>query len=313
MTTTNHPSTGIRSGTSQLSRRTLLAASTAVLAGATLPSLDPAPARATGPGDSDVAALERRHDRTVAVFARNLRSGRTVSHRPDQAMPMCSLFKVIAVAAVLRGELVVPDRRVLERPVHLPPAALVENSPFLEECFAGGRVPTVTELCRAALQRSDNTAGNALLSLIGGPAGLTRAARRLDDDVTRLDRWEPELNSAEPDRRSDTTSARAIGQTYLTLLLGSALPSPGRQRLRTWMLGNTTSGARLGKAMPPGWRLADKTGAGAYGVVNDTGIAWAPDGSPILLSVLTRADDVGAAYDNELIADVGRLCLDRLI
>ena len=214
---------------------------------------------------------------------------------------------------MLRGELVVPDRRVLERPVHLPPAALVENSPFLEECFASGRVPDGGRAVPRRLQRSDNTAGNALLSLIGGPAGLTRAARRLGDDVTRLDRWEPELNSAEPDRRTRhhlRPGHRA--RPTSPLLLGSALPSPARQRLRTWMLGNTTSGARLGKAMPPGWRLADKTGAGAYGVVNDAGIAWAPDGTPILLSVLTRSDDVGAAYDNELIAEVGELCLDRL-
>lgn len=295
-----------------LTRRTLLAASSAVLVGAALPSLDPTPARAAGPADSAVAALARRHDRTVAVYARNLRSGRTLAHRPDRAMPMCSLFKVIAVAAVLRGELVVPDHRVLERPVHLPPAALVENSPILAECFDTGRVPTVAELCGAALQRSDNTAGNALLSLIGGPAGLTRVARGLGDGVTRLDRWEPELNSAEPDRRTDTTSARAIGQTYTALVVGRALPTPARQRLRDSMLGNTTSGARLGKAMPPGWRLADKTGAGAYGVVNDAGIAWAPDGTPILLSVLTRSDDAGASYDNELIAEVGELCLARL-
>ena len=311
MITSDSPTT-TRSATVPLTRRTLLAASSAVLVGTALPSLDPTVAAATGRVDSDVAALEPRHDRTVAVYARNLRSGRTLAHRPDRAMPMCSLFKVIAVAGVLRGELVVPDRRVLERPVHLPPAALVENSPFLAECFAGGRVPTVAELCRAALQRSDNTAGNALLSLIGGPAGLTRVARRLGDGVTRLDRWEPELNSAEPGRRTDTSSARAIGETYAALLLGRALPAPARQQLRDWMLGNTTSGARLGKAMPPGWRLADKTGAGAYGVVNDAGVAWAPDGTPILLSVLTRSDDSAASYDNQLIAEVGDLCLARL-
>lgn len=297
---------------SPVRRRTLLTASTALVLGAALPAGDHTTARAADTTDSSVAALERRHGRIAAVYARNLRTGRTLLHRPDRAMPMCSLFKVIAVAAVLRGELVVPDRRVLERPVHLPPAALVENSPYVEECFATGRIPTVADLCRAALQRSDNTAGNALLSVIGGPAGLTRSARRLGDDTTRLDRWEPELNSAEPDRRTDTTSARAIARTYSWLLLGPALPAPDRRRLRGWMLGNETSGGRLGKALPPGWRLADKTGAGAYGVVNDAGVAWGPDGTPVLLSVLTRSADEGAASDNELVAEIGQLCFARL-
>jgi beta-lactamase class A len=310
--TTPHSVIAANRAASPVRRRTLLAASGALAIGTALPAGDHTAARAVETTDSSVAALERRHGRIAGVYARNLRTGRALSHRPDRAMPMCSLFKVITVGAVLSGELVVPERRVLERPVHLPPAALVENSPYVEECFAAGRIPTVADLCRAALQRSDNTAGNALLSLIGGPAGLTRSARGLGDDTTRLDRWEPELNSAEPDRRTDTTSARAIAQTYSSLVLESALPVPARRRLRTWMLGNTTSGGRLGKALPPGWRLADKTGAGAYGVVNDAGVAWSPDGTPVLLSVLTRSRDAGATNDNELVAEIGRLCFDRL-
>ena len=100
------------------------------------------------------------------------------------------VFKVIAVAAVLRGELVVPDRRRWSDRCTAPSGA-GGDSPFLEECFASGRVPTVDELCRAALQRSDNTAGDALLPLTGGPAGLTRAPRRHGDDVTSLNRWSP--------------------------------------------------------------------------------------------------------------------------
>ena len=41
-------------------------------------------------------------------------------------------------------------------------------------------------------------------------------------------------------------------------------------------------------------------------------VAWAPDGTPILLSVLTRSEDPEASYDNELLAEVGDLCLARL-
>lgn len=297
--------------TSAVRRRTLLAASAAAVIGATAAG-DRTPARATISSDRDIAALARRHRRTASVYARNLQTGQTLSHLADLVLPQCSLFKVIAAAGVLRGDLVVSDRRVLERPVYLPPATLVENSPYVEECFAVGRIPRVADLAAAALQRSDNTAGNALLSLIGGPAGLTRVARRLGDDTSRLDRWEPELNSAEPDRRTDTTTARTIGETYRRLLLGRALTEPARRQLRSWMLGNTTSHARLGKALLPGWRLADKTGAGAYGVVNDVGIAWAPSGTPLLLSVLTRSSDPTATNDNELVAEIGEICFARL-
>jgi len=55
---------------------------------------------------------------------------------------------------------------------------------------------TLGALCAAAIEQSDNTAGNLLLNVIGGPAGLTNFVRALGDRVTRLDRIEPELERA---------------------------------------------------------------------------------------------------------------------
>jgi beta-lactamase class A len=57
---------------------------------------------------------------------------------------------------------------------------------------------TLGALCAAAIEQSDNTAGNLLLDTIGGPGGLTSFARGIGDKMTRLDRKEPELNSAIP-------------------------------------------------------------------------------------------------------------------
>ncbi|CAM5726680.1 hypothetical protein SGLAM104S_06944 [Streptomyces glaucescens] len=68
---------------------------------------------------------------------------------------------------------------------------------------------TVAELCDVTIRYSDNAAGNLLLRELGGPTAITRFARSLGDTVTRLDRWETELNSAEPWRVTDTTSPRA--------------------------------------------------------------------------------------------------------
>ncbi len=59
---------------------------------------------------------------------------------------------------------------------------------------------TVAELARAAVTKSDNAAANLLLKEIGGPKGLTRYFRGLDDHVSRLDRTEPGLNHWSPAR-----------------------------------------------------------------------------------------------------------------
>jgi hypothetical protein len=51
-------------------------------------------------------------------------------------------------------------------------------------------------LCAAAIEWSDNTAANLLLTSLGGPTAVTRYARAIGDPTTRLDRNEPSLNSA---------------------------------------------------------------------------------------------------------------------
>src|SRR5690606_30034511 len=109
----------------------------------------------------------------IGVYAVNLATGRTVTHRAQESFAMCSTFKTYAAARVLqmaeRGELSLTD------PVFVDPAAIVRHSPRTEP-RAGGDM-TLDELCQAALQISDNTAGNLLLQTIGGPQAITAFAR----------------------------------------------------------------------------------------------------------------------------------------
>ena len=52
--------------------------------------------------DERIAALERRHNSDVGLFAIDLDSGRSISHRGQQAFAMCSTFKGYAAARVLQ-------------------------------------------------------------------------------------------------------------------------------------------------------------------------------------------------------------------
>ncbi|MXM62042.1 class A beta-lactamase [Streptomyces sp. HUCO-GS316] len=302
-----------------MTRRTLLAAGTATTAG--LLTRTPAHASDHGGnsknesesknknnGNSDpvtarLRALEAQRGARLGVFASNLATGRTVAHRADERFPVCSLFKTLAAAAVLRDL----DRHgeTLARRVHYTADDLVENSPRTEEHLAEGM--TIAELADAAIRYSDNTAGNLLLRELGGPPAITRFARSLGDPVTRLDRWETELNSAEPWRITDTTSPRAIGRTYARLVLGDALNRRDRALLTHWLLNNTTSDNRFRAGLPRTWTIADKTGGGFYGTNNDVGIAWTEDGTPLVLAVQTTFADEDAPYDHALIAETAAL------
>ncbi|MEU9162809.1 class A beta-lactamase [Streptomyces sp. NPDC048424] len=277
-------------------------------AGAALAAALPAGAAhaASHGGDGEVVrqlrALEREYGARLGAYARDTATGRTVQYRADELFPMCSLFKTMAAAAVMRD--LDRDGAFLARRIHYTlddvTAAGGGSVTVRPENIAGGL--TVAELCSAAIAQSDNAAGNLLLRELGGPTAITDFCRSLGDRTTRLDRWEPELNSAEPSRVTDTTSPRAIGRTYGRLVLGDALTPRHRELLTRWLLANTTSGERFRAGLPVDWVIGDKTGSGSYGTSNNVGIAWPPGRPPVVLSVLTTRPEASAPRADALVA-----------
>ncbi|MFD6290772.1 class A beta-lactamase [Streptomyces sp. NPDC060205] len=295
-------------------RRTALALSAgagAALVTGAAPSAHAAAKPTSNTADHDIvkalAELERTHDARLGVYAHNTATGRTVRYRADETFPMCSVFKTLAAAAVLRdldrrGEFLELVIRYTEQDLTDAGGSPVTGRP---ENLAGGM--TVAALCHAAMAHSDNAAANLLLRELGGPTAITRFCRSIGDPVTRLDRYEPALNSAEPWRTTDVTSPAAAGRTYAKLALGDALVPRDRRQLTEWLLANTTSTNRFRKGLPADWALGDKTGTGKYGTTNDVGIAWTPDGAPVVLSVLSTTSDPDAPMDEPLIAGAAGL------
>ncbi|MFD4989217.1 class A beta-lactamase [Streptomyces sp. NPDC058374] len=301
------------------SRRSVLAGGAAALAAVTLA---PGAAHATsgrGPGSGpafdaarQLAELERTTGSRLGAYAYDTGTGRTLAYRADELFPMCSVFKTLSSAAVLRdldrnGEFL--SRRIFytQDDVDRAAGAPVTGKP---ENLANGM--TVEELCEVSITESDNCAANLMLRELGGPTAVTRFVRSLGDRITRLDRWEPELNSAEPDRLTDTTSPRAISRTYGRLVLGDALASRDRRLLTGWLLANTTSGDRFRAGLPTDWVLGDKTGGGRYGTNNDAGVAWPPGRSPVVLTVLTTQPKEDAVRNDRLVADAARVLSEAL-
>jgi beta-lactamase class A len=298
---------------SRPSRRTALALG----AGAALAVTVPTAAHAAAPGGETLAGqlgdLEREYSARLGVFAHDTATGRTVAYRADERFPMCSVFKMLTAAAVLRdldrdGEFLARRIRYTKEYVTAAGYAPITST---DENVANGM--TVEELCSAAVSQSDNGAANLLLRELGGPTAITRFCRSTGDRITRLDRWEPELNSAEPWRKTDTTSPRAIGQTGARLVIGRALPAEDRERLTGWLIANTTNTERFRAGLPSDWILADKTGGGSqYGVANDVGVVWPPGRPPLVLSVLSTKHAAEGPTENSLVARAAALVAAEL-
>ncbi|WP_406235514.1 class A beta-lactamase [Nocardia sp. NBC_01009] len=256
-----------------------------------------------------IADLEMRYESQIGLFAVDTATDKTVSNSANQRFPLLSTFKTLAVAALLKAHPL--DTGYFDRVIQFTEADLVANSPVTSTKVATGM--SVAELSEAAITRSDNTAANLLLRELGGPAEVTAFLRTLGDQVSRLDRWEPELNSAVPGDPQDTTTPAALAADYRALVLGDALGTSERDRLISWLKANTTGNKRIRAGVPVNWTTGDKTGTGAYGCLNDVAITW-PDGgrAPIVIAVLTRKGTADATGDDAVIADATKLATESL-
>jgi len=244
----------------------------------------------------------------IGVALIDTANGALTGHRLDERFPMCSTFKWLAAACVLRR--VELGQEQLDRRIRYGREVLLPHSP-LTEPHAGGAGMTLAELCEATITVSDNAAANLILGTYGGPVGLTRYVRTLGDSVTRLDRTEPTLNESTPGDPRDTTTPRAMSVLLQQALLGDALTPASRDQLVAWMRATRTNAKRLAAGMPEGWRVGSKTGTGEHGSTNDVGVYWPPGRAPIVAAVYLTGTQAPFAEREAAIARIARVATGR--
>jgi hypothetical protein len=74
--------------------------------------------------------------------------------------------------------------------------------------------------------------------------------------------------------------AVSLGTDLQRVTLGDVLPVDKRTILQDWLLRNQTGAGLIRAAVPAGWKVADKTGNGAYGTRNDIAVLWPPGAGP---------------------------------
>ncbi|MFI9402244.1 class A beta-lactamase [Nocardia sp. NPDC052316] len=262
-------------------------------------------ARAT----AQVRDLESAHHARVGAFAVDTKTGVFLGYRENERFPIGSTFKTLAVAALLRDHPLADG--YFDTVIHFTADDLVKYSPVTETRVDSGM--TVRELAAAAIEKSDNTATNELLKLLGGPTAITKFVRTLGDTVTSLDDWEPLSNSGDTNPEHNSTTAAALAADYRALVSGDALPAPERAQLIEWLLRSTTGLNRIRAGLPQDWKTGDKTGGGDYGLTNDAAVTWPPaSDSPIVITVLSINTEEHAPADDPLVARSARAIVEAL-
>lgn len=237
-----------------LDRRAALIGGTALLlTGASRPAAANISARV-----ADLRALERRAKGRLGAYVLDPVRGVRFGWRENERFAHCSSFKMSLAAMILAKA----DRREIDlaEVLHWTKADMLGVSPVTEAKIDTGLA--VEDLARATLVTSDNTAANVLLRRFGGPVQLTRFWRSIGDDVSRLDRYEPELNQTPPGTELDTTTPAAMAATTAALIHGKTLSRASRAKLKAWMREVRTGRDRIRSGFPAGWESGDKTGTG---------------------------------------------------
>lgn len=259
-----------------------------------------------------LAALEKKVGGRLGVAFLNTGNGSIAGHRLHERFAMCSTFKLALAAEVMRKI----DQGTLKSDqwITYGKADILSHAPVAKAHLARGGM-TVLAMAEAIQTTSDNTAANALLKLVGGPAAFTQLLRAGGDMVTRVDRMEPEMNRVGPGEVRDTTTPHAAALTAQRQLLGGWLKPDSNRLLIGWMEATETGTKRLRAGFPPGWRAGDKTGTGmAKGMAdkyNDIAIAWPPGKAPLIVTAYyeTATNGGGKIRDSDqaVLAEVGRI------
>ncbi len=246
---------------------------------------------------------------TLGVSVLDTGSGRRSGWLENDRFPLNSTFKFLLAGAVLMD--VDKGREDLGRRVEVHREDLLPWSPMTET--AVGMTMSVADLCAAAMTRSDNAAANLLLSRLGGPEALTATLRGLGDEVTRIDRPEPEINDVAPGDPRDTTTPANMISHLKGFLLEPRLAARSRRLMFDWMIANTTGDARIRAGVPNGWTVGDKTGTGPRGETSDIAIVVPPDRAPMLMAVYIAGTERTNAESSARHAELARIATSNLV
>lgn len=256
--------------------------------------------------DEKFTQLENEYDAWIGVYAIDTGTNQTIEYRPEERFAFASTYKALAAPILLQQN----SLEELKEVITYTEDDLVTYSPITEKHVGTGM--TLLELSEAAVRFSDNTAGNLLFEALGGPKGFEQALREIGDNVTKANRFEPDLNKFTPGDTSDTSTPRALATSLQGLAVSDLLPDDKRELFTDWLKENATGDTLIRAGAPEGWKVGDKSGAGGYGTRNDIAVVWPPNREPIVISIMSRHFTEDAKYDDALIAQAAEVTLNAL-
>lgn len=164
------------------------------------------------------------------------------------------------------------------------------------------------ELLALSLQQSDNNACDLLFKLCGGPRDVQNYLRSLEFKNIRI-KWTEKQMHSKPRRSRDNWCTPRDMAELLNWFYCERQSSPVLMYIWDLMLNCETGNNRIKAALPPGAKLAHKTGTGfskgkTLKGINDVGIVVMPDGDFYPIAIFIKH-----TKREEEVAEIARILL----
>jgi beta-lactamase class A len=298
--------------------------------------------------EARLRAMVSRMPARCGLEARYLGNGAIARVNADSLIPLLSVVKLPVALVVLDG--VDRGRWSLSTPITLLPGDMHPRGWLGDRYPRGGGPVALRRLLVEMLTRSDNSAADVLMRLVGGPHEVTQWLERRGLRDVRVDRTERalgndwyglapgadtmgsaedirEIRSRVPDAvhdsaaramlldPRDTGTAEGCVQLLERLWRGDLLSVAMTDTLKSILARCKTAPHRLPALLPKGTPVAHKTGTGGISAgvavaINDVGVIRLPNGGEVAIAVLVGEPRGPISRAERLIARVARTVFD---
>lgn len=311
--------------------------------------VSPSFAQSTGLSNlqKEIARFEPLSGGKIGVGIYHIETGRELYFNENEGFPMASSFKV-AIAVQLLKQV---ERKALrlDSMINLQATDLHPGSGTLSNLFDDpGVALSIRNLLELMLLISDNSATDLCLRLAGGSDVINKMLKtngiegqRIDRSTLKLiadyvgvavadehkmtleefrkqaekltDAQEKQAAEAFSKDRQDTSTPKAMTQLLLKIWKGDLLNTENTKLLLDIMYRCQTGDTRLKGFLPPGTRVAHKTGT-IGGTANDVGIIELPNNAGnVIISVFVKDSTKEIPEREKVIAHVARSVYDYFL
>lgn len=229
---------------------------------------------------SDLDNISARYPGRVSIFLRDLRTGKTWMHHPDDLFPAASLIKVpIMIAAFYKmkdGQLSLDEKLALTRRNRVGGSGSLKWRP-------DGTKLAVRDLLMYMINESDNTATKMVLERLG-LGYVQQQFPRIGLLYTGIYEEGMSIKGGRVAHENYTT-AREMTMLLEKIYKGEAVDKASSEYMMEILKRPKAVPSRLAKGLPSGWEIAHKTGL-LRQACHDSAIFLTPNGD-YAMTVLT--------------------------